>query len=54
VPLSRLGWHRIAAAMLLAGALGGAMDIYLANPPGERAHLVLLDPLYGLNDTEMQ
>lgn len=54
VPLSQLGWHRIAAAMLLAGALGGAMDLYLASAPGGGADLVLLDPLYGLNDTEMQ
>ena len=54
VQVSRLGWHRIAAAMLLAGALGGVMDVYFARPLTGTADLVMLDPVYGLSDTEMQ
>ena len=53
-PLSVLGWQRIAAAMLMAGAFGGVMDLYLAQRPTETADVVLLDPLYGLYETEIQ
>ena len=53
-PLSVLGWQRIAAAMLMAGAFGGVMDLYLAQGPTETADVVLLDPLYGLYETEIQ
>lgn len=53
-PLAEVGWRRIAAAVLVAGALGCVMDLYLAPSTFETADLVLLDPIYGLTETELQ
>jgi hypothetical protein len=53
-PLAAIGWQRIAAAVLLAGMLGGAMDLFLAERTAAPADYVMLDPLYGLAETELQ
>ncbi len=57
VPLPSLdpaGWARIAAAVLVAGMLGGAMDLLLARQNRE-ADVALVDPiLYGLDLTEIR
>ena len=54
-PLGRIGLGRIAAAMLVAGILGGAMDLILAGQEGETADVAVVDPvLYGLEPTEIQ
>jgi hypothetical protein len=54
-PLGRIGLGRIAAAMVVAGILGGAMDLILAGQEGETADVALVDPiLYGLEPTEIQ
>ncbi len=53
--LGRIGFGRIAAAMLVAAILGGAMDLILAGQEGETADVALVDPvLYGLEPTEIQ
>jgi hypothetical protein len=54
-PLGRIGLGRIAAAMLVAGILGGAMDLILAGQEGETADVAVVDPvLYGLEPIEIQ
>ena len=53
--LGRIGFGRIAAAMLVAAILGGAMDLILAGQEGETADVALVDPvLYGLEPTEIK
>ena len=53
-PFGRIGWRRIAAAVLVAGMLGGAMDLILGQE-GETADVALVDPvLYGLEPTDIQ
>ena len=52
-PLAGLGWQRIAAAALVAGMLGGATERFIAQEAAPE-EMVLLDPLYGLNDTGIQ
>jgi hypothetical protein len=54
-PLGRIGLGRIAAAMLVAGILGGAMDLILAGQEAETADVAVVDPvLYGLEPTDIQ
>ena len=48
-----MSWRRIAAAMVMAGVLGGAMDVYLIERQ-DLADVVALDPLLGLDDTSLQ
>jgi hypothetical protein len=43
-PLAGLPWASVAAAVLVAGMLGGALDLVLPEPP-EQVDLTLLDPL---------
>lgn len=52
--LAGFRWQRIAAAMLVAGMLGGALDTVLPGPPADAPEIVMLDPLYGIDDTELQ
>jgi hypothetical protein len=40
--------------VLVAGMLGGVMDLFLADETPDSADVVMLDPLYGLADTELQ
>jgi hypothetical protein len=53
-PLAGLDWRRIAAAMLVAAMLGGAMDLALVEPAPDEAEIVMLDPLTGLDGAGMQ
>jgi hypothetical protein len=53
-PLAGLDWRRIAAAMLVAAVLGGAMDIALIEQTPEEAEVVMLDPLAALDDTGLE
>jgi hypothetical protein len=54
-PLGRTDWRRIAAAVLVASVLGGAMDLVLAGRGGEVADVAMVDPvLYGLDAMEIQ
>lgn len=52
--LEGLGWHRVAAAVLIAGMLGGATDLLLPEPVTDTADVVMLDPLSGVDETELQ
>jgi hypothetical protein len=51
-PLAGLRWQRIAAAILVAGMLGGALDLVMPEP-ADPLDLVMLDPL-SAEDTELQ
>jgi hypothetical protein len=44
-PLASLPWRSIAAAVLLAGMLGSALDLALPEPAAETADVAMLDPL---------
>jgi hypothetical protein len=52
VPLARLPWQRIAAAMLVAGMLGGATDLLISSSLSEPSEPALIDPLLGLDIPE--
>jgi hypothetical protein len=52
-PISGLRWQRIAAAMLVAGMLGGAIDLLMPDPPSDAPDLVMLDPL-SADDAELR
>jgi hypothetical protein len=48
-PLAGLGWQRIAAAVLVAGMLGGALDLFLGAPQaGDTTDVATLDPLFSI------
>jgi hypothetical protein len=51
---AKMHWHRIAAAMLVAGMLGGVMDMVLARQAGEPAEFAGIDPLFTLDDSALQ
>ena len=44
-PLAGMRWRSIAAAMLVAGMLGGAIDLALPDPSTELADTAMFDPL---------
>ena len=44
-PFAGLKWQRVAAAIVLAGVLGGAMDMVLVEPESEPVEIVALDLL---------
>jgi hypothetical protein len=52
VPLAGLPWQRIAAAMLVAGMLGGATDLLISSSLSEPSEPALIDPLLGLDIPE--
>lgn len=52
--MATFGWQRMAAAVLVACALGGAMDLLLPQPENLSSDLVMLDPLYVLDETEFR
>jgi hypothetical protein len=58
LPRPRIGtaaWRGIAAAMLVAGVLGGALELIATEQAGETADIAVVDPvLYGLEPTETQ
>jgi len=45
-----LAWQKMAAAMLVAGALGGAMDLIVSDQAAEASEFVALDPFLSLDD----
>lgn len=53
-PLAGFGWRKVAAAMLVAGMLGGATDLVLPDPRATAPELVMLDPLSALEESELQ
>lgn len=53
-PPAGLRWQRIAAAVLVAGMLGGMLDVFLTERATATADIVMLDPLYGLEELEIQ
>ena len=44
-PLAGMDWRRIAAAVLIAGMLGGALDLMLPDASGDQTDIAILDPL---------
>jgi hypothetical protein len=44
-PLAGMDWRRIAAAVLVAGMLGGALDLMLPDAPTDQTDIAVLDPL---------
>lgn len=45
-----LPWRKVAAAMIVAGALGGAVNLVLPERAGGVSDLVAVDPLLALDD----
>jgi hypothetical protein len=44
-PLAGMNWRRIAAAVLVAGMLGGALDLMLPDASADQTDIAILDPL---------
>lgn len=44
-PFAAFDWRRLAAAMVLAGMLGGALDLMLPEPIADQPEIAILDPL---------
>jgi hypothetical protein len=44
-PLAGLPWRQVAAAVVVAGMLGGALDLVLEPQPAEPADVAMIDPL---------
>jgi hypothetical protein len=53
-PLAGLGWRRLAAAVLIAGLLGGATDFLIFDRPAEQSEATMLDPLFGIEGTDLR
>lgn len=54
-PYAGMDWRKIAAAVLVAGMLGGAFDVLLLQPESAPADFVMVDPvLYGLEAAELR
>lgn len=53
-PLAGIEWRKLAAAVLVAGVLGGGADFLLADPAADAPELVMLDPLEGSGDMDLQ
>jgi hypothetical protein len=47
--LAGVPWRRVAAAMIVAGMLGGAFDLMLPSPQPDPIEMALVDPLAGLD-----
>jgi hypothetical protein len=47
--LAGIPWRRVAAGVLLAGMLGGALDLMLPQPAPDPIEMALVDPLAGLD-----
>lgn len=46
-PLAGVAWRRLAAAVVVAGLLGGALDLMLPERVAESLDVALVDPLSG-------
>jgi hypothetical protein len=44
-PLAGMDWRRVAAAVLVAGMLGGALDLMLPDAGADQTDIAILDPL---------
>lgn len=44
-PLAGMNWRRIAAAVVIAGMLGGALDLMLPDASADQTDIAILDPL---------
>lgn len=44
-PLAGMDWRRLAAGVLIAGALGGALDLILPDTTADQTEVAILDPL---------
>jgi hypothetical protein len=44
-PLAGMDWRRIAAAVVVAGMLGGALDLMLPDSGADQVDIAILDPL---------
>jgi hypothetical protein len=51
-PLAGIAWRRVAAAMLVAGMLGGAADLLLFDGSTETTEIAIFDP--SLEDIGLQ
>jgi hypothetical protein len=47
--LAGISWRRVAAGVLFAGMLGGALDLMLPSPPADPVEIALVDPLAGFD-----
>jgi hypothetical protein len=47
--LADISWRRVAAAVLVAGMLGGVLDLMLPSPPADPIEMALVDPLASLD-----
>ena len=47
--LADVPWRRVAAGVILAGMLGGALDLMLPSPQPDPIEMALVDPLTGLD-----
>lgn len=48
-PLAGMRWRSVAAAMLVAGVVGGAVDLALPDSAAESSDIAMLDPLGEVN-----
>jgi hypothetical protein len=53
-PLAGLRWQRIAAAVLVAGMLGGAVDLLAPEGATESVDVAIVDALYVLDQPDEQ
>ena len=50
--LAGISWQRVAAAVLVAGMLGGAVDFVFSERAADPFDVALVDPLYGLEGAD--
>ena len=53
-PLAGMRWRSVAAAMLIAGMVGGVVDLVLPEPAAEAPDVAMLYPLDGLDEADIQ
>jgi hypothetical protein len=51
-PLAGLPWQRIAAAVLVAGMLGGAVDLLMPDRSAETVDVAIADALYVIDQPD--
>jgi hypothetical protein len=53
-PLAGLHWQRIAAAVLIAGMLGGAVDLLMPDRSAEPVDVAIAEALYVIDQPDSQ
>jgi hypothetical protein len=53
-PIAGMPWWRVAAVVFIAGMLGGALDLMLPETTSDPLDVAIVDPLDGLDETEMR